>query len=93
MESVFPWSPPDHRVGSKQRRSIQRGTPDGCRAFREKGARIMSIGNEIAYRRSRRKDASGSLVFDQERKRVRSGKVDDTGKTAAKKRLIEKFPG
>jgi hypothetical protein len=54
----------------------------------------MSIGNEIAFRRSQRgKDASGSLVFDQERKLTKAGKVDDTGKKAAKKRMIEKFPG
>jgi hypothetical protein len=31
----------------------------------------MSIGSEIAYRRSKRaKDATGSLVFDAERKRA-----------------------
>ncbi len=30
----------------------------------------MSIGNEIAYRRSKRgKDATGSLIFDSERRR------------------------
>lgn len=45
----------------------------------------MSIGNEIAYRRSKRgKDATGSLIFDAERKRaLREGAVSD--KKAAKR--------
>jgi hypothetical protein len=52
----------------------------------------MSIGNEIAYRRSKRgKDATGSLVFDAERKRAQPA-AEKTGK-AAKKKTIEKFPG
>ena len=49
----------------------------------------MSIGNEIAYRRSKRgKDATGSLIFDAERKRVlREG--GESG-TKAAKRVKEK---
>lgn len=43
----------------------------------------MSIGNEIAYRRSARgHDATGSLVFDQERKQAREAdKPEDTVRT------------
>ena len=65
----------------------------------------MSIGNEIAYRRSRRgKDSTGSLVFDQERKR--SGALQDAAAAAPKKSgssvaagpgvkqaMLKKFPG
>lgn len=53
----------------------------------------MSIGNEIAYRRSQRgKDATGSLVFDAERRRAQEAAPAGTPK-AARKKATEKFPG
>lgn len=42
----------------------------------------MSIGTEMAFRRSARgKDATGSLLFDAERKRVKSENADDDRNT------------
>ena len=58
----------------------------------------MPTDKDIAYRRSRRpKEASGSLVFDQQRKRARGASENDeevAGVSAAvKKAAVEKFPG
>lgn len=45
----------------------------------------MSIGNKIPYERSGRgADATGSLVFDQERKRTRKDEAEPVAKTATK---------
>jgi hypothetical protein len=53
----------------------------------------MSIGKEIPYRRSARaNDATGSLVFDQERKRVVSDEPDKVKKPTLR-RITENFPG
>jgi len=43
----------------------------------------MSIGTEMAFRRSARgKDATGSLVFDAERNRAKTEKAPDAPTTA-----------
>lgn len=46
----------------------------------------MSIGNKIPYERSARgAAATGSLVFDQERKRTHKDEAEPAARTAAKK--------
>ena len=51
----------------------------------------MSIGDEIAYRRSARgKDATGSLVFDVERKRALKQGAEPGKKSDAKAKKQKK---